>query len=347
MRGLRKYLTPFAPDQSGAVSVRFELGGIVVICDAGGCTGNVCGFDEPRWFEQKSAIFSAGLRDMDAILGRDDRLVAKLADVVQKIDATFVAVIGTPVPAVIATDYLALKRMSEKKIKLPILTVDTDGMELYDKGEEKAFLELFKIFAIEKYQPEEDRIGILGMTPQDVSDLKAADKMRELFQQKYDQQAVCYGMGDGLEEIKKASSASKNIVVSPAALVAAQYLEKTFGTPYEISYPLAGELIPEMDYTGKKILVVHQQVIADSIRRELKARGAEIVQVADWFMMKKELREEGDVFLRDEDDYIEVVENGDFDIIFADECMKRMVPEFGGIFVNTRHFAVSGKLIGK
>ena len=347
MRGLRKYLTPFAPDQSGAVSVLFELGGIVVICDAGGCTGNVCGFDEPRWFEQKSAIFSAGLRDMDAILGRDDRLVAKLADVVQKIDATFVAVIGTPVPAVIATDYLALKRMSEKKIKLPILTVDTDGMELYDKGEEKAFLELFKIFAIEKYQPEEDRIGILGMTPQDVSDLKAADKMRELFQQKYDQQAVCYGMGDGLEEIKKASSASKNIVVSPAALVAAQYLEKTFGTPYEISYPLAGELIPEMDYTGKKILVVHQQVIADSIRRELKARGAEIVQVADWFMMKKELREEGDVFLRDEDDYIEVVENGDFDIIFADECMKRMVPEFGGIFVNTRHFAVSGKLIEK
>lgn len=347
MRGLRKYLTPFAPDQSGAVSVLFELGGIVVICDAGGCTGNVCGFDEPRWFEQKSAIFSAGLRDMDAILGRDDRLVAKLADVVQKIDATFVAVIGTPVPAVIATDYLALKRMSEKKIKLPILTVDTDGMEHYDKGEEKAFLELFRTFAVEKYPVDEHRIGILGMTPQDVSDLKAADKMRELFQQKYDQQAVCYGMGDGLEEIKKASSASKNIVVSPAALVAAQYLEKTFGTPYEISYPLAGELIPEMDYTGKKILVVHQQVIADSIRRELKARGAEIVQVADWFMMKKELREEGDVFLRDEDDYIEVVENGDFDIIFADECMKRMVPEFGGIFVNTRHFAVSGKLIGK
>ena len=347
MRGLRKYLTPFAPDQSGAVSVLFELGGIVVICDAGGCTGNVCGFDEPRWFEQKSAIFSAGLRDMDAILGRDDRLVAKVADAAEKVDATFAAVIGTPVPAVIATDYLALKRMSEKKINLPILTVNTDGMEHYDKGEEKAFLELFRTFAVEKYPVDEHRIGILGMTPQDVSDLKAADKMRELFQQKYDQQAVCYGLGDGLEEIKKASSASKNIVVSPAALVVAQYLEKTFGTPYEIHYPLAGELIPEMDYTGKKILVVHQQVIADSIRRELKARGAEIVQVADWFMMKKELREEGDVFLRDEDDYIEVVENGDFDIIFADECMKRMVPEFGGIFVNTRHFAVSGKLSGK
>ena len=144
MRGLRKYLTPFAPDQSGAVSVLFELGGIVVICDAGGCTGNVCGFDEPRWFEQKSAIFSAGLRDMDAILGRDDRLVAKLADAAEKVDATFAAVIGTPVPAVIATDYLALKRMSEKKINLPILTVNTDGMEHYDKGEEKGFSGTFQ-----------------------------------------------------------------------------------------------------------------------------------------------------------------------------------------------------------
>ena len=345
MRGLRKYLTPFAPDQSGAVSVLFELGGIVVICDAGGCTGNVCGFDEPRWFEQKSAIFSAGLRDMDAILGRDDRLVAKLADAAEKVDATFAAVIGTPVPAVIATDYLALKRMSEKKMNLPVLTVDTDGMELYDKGEEKAFLELFKTFAVEKYPVDEHKIGVLGMTPQDVSDLTAADKIRDLFQRKYGQKAVCYCMGDGLEEVKKASSVSKNIVVSPAALATAKYLEKTFRTPYEIYYPLVEDLLPEMDYTGKRILVVHQQVIADSIRKVLLERGAEIVQTASWFMMKKELQADGDVILRDEDAYIELVQNGEFDIIFADECMDRMTPKFDGTFVNTRHFAVSGKLI--
>ena len=136
MRGLRKYLTPFAPDQSGAVSVLYELGGIIVICDAGGCTGNVCGFDEPRWFERKSAVFSAGLRDMDAILGRDDRLVAKLVDAADKIDANFAAIVGTPVPAVIGTDYQALKECV-KKDRPPILAIDTDGMELYDKGGRK------------------------------------------------------------------------------------------------------------------------------------------------------------------------------------------------------------------
>ena len=178
MRGLRKYLTPFAPDQSGAVSVFYEFGGIIVICDAGGCTGNICGFDEPRWFESKSALFSAGLRDMDAILGRDDRLVEKLADAATKLDAKFAAIIGTPVPAVIGTDYHALKRMTEKKVNLPIMTVDTDGMELYDKGEEKAWLELFFVFAGEKEEVIPGRIGILGMTPQDISDLRAADRIR-------------------------------------------------------------------------------------------------------------------------------------------------------------------------
>ena len=344
VRGLWKGLTPFAPDQSGAASVFYELGGILVICDAGGCTGNVCGFDEPRWFGERSAIFSAGLRDMDAILGRDDRLVAKLVDAADKIDANFAAIVGTPVPAVIGTDYQALKRMCEKKTDLPILAIDTDGMELYDKGEEKAYLALFTAFAKEKYEVCKEKVGILGMTPQDVSDLKAADKVREELK-KEGKEAICYGMGDGLEAVERASEAGKNIVVSAAALEVAKYLEKTFGTPYEIGYPAAGELVPNLDYQGKKILVVHQQVMAEAIRQEiLKRENSAEVQTATWFMRKKELACPQDVSLREEDDYIDLVKNGGFDIIFADACMEKMVPDFQGIFVNTRHFAVSGRL---
>ena len=343
MRGLRKYLTPFAPDQSGAVSVLYELGGIIVICDAGGCTGNVCGFDEPRWCERKSAVFSAGLRDMDAILGRDDRLVAKLVDAAEKVEAGFAAVIGTPVPAVIGTDYQALKRMCEKKTDLPVLAVNTDGMELYDGGERKAYLELFKVFAREKLPVETGRVGILGMTPQDVSDLKAADKLREKFKSQ-GHQAVCYGMGDGLDEVKKASSVEKNIVVSPAALECARYLEKTFGTPYEVGYPLVEELVPDMEYAGKKILIVQQQVMAGSIREELQKRGADgEITVASWFSMEKDLLEERDVPLKDEEDYMDLVEKGRYDVIFADPCMKRMAKTFSGVFVDAVHFAVSGK----
>ena len=381
MKGLRKYLTPFAPDQSGAVSVLYELGGMLVICDAGGCTGNVCGFDEPRWFETRSAVFSAGLRDMDAILGRDDRLVAKLADAAEKLDVTFAAVIGTPVPAVIGTDYRALERMLAKKTELPVLTVNTDGMELYDRGEEKAYLVLFGRFAgenvdvepgnIEKTQTAEScdgkrngknedvsvdiedrpRVGIIGMTPQDVSDLKAAEKIRKLYA---DQglRAVCYGMGDGLDEVRNASQAAKNVVVSPAALKAAQYLQKKFGTPYEIAYPLVSELVPEVNYQGKKILIVQQQVIANAVRKEIEKRTGEkeTITTATWFMRKEEILTDlnvdavDDISLKEEDDFISLVEKEGYDVIFADPCMERMIPGFEGVFIPLTHFAVSGKL---
>lgn len=356
VRGLWKGLTPFAPDQSGAASVFYELGGILVICDAGGCTGNVCGFDEPRWFGERSAIFSAGLRDMDAILGRDDRLVAKLTDAAEKIDANFAAVIGTPVPAVIATDYRALQRMCEKKTNLPILTVDTNGMELYDVGEEKAWLTLFKTFAgkdvaSQKEASEEDdsskkmKIGVLGLTPHDVSDLKIEEKFRK--SENENTHYICYGMRAGIDKVKTAGSADKNLVVAPAALETAKYLEKEFGTPYEVGYPFVDELIPELGYERKKILIIHQQVIANAIRQEIRTRSDEQnteVTVASWFMMKSEISEEGDLSLKEEKDYCKLVQNGNYDIVFADENMRGLVPGFKGTFVNIRHFAVSGKL---
>ena len=356
VRGLWKGLTPFAPDQSGAASVFYELGGILVICDAGGCTGNVCGFDEPRWFGERSAIFSAGLRDMDAILGRDDRLVAKLTDAAEKIDANFAAVIGTPVPAVIATDYRALQRMCEKKTNLPILTVDTNGMELYDVGEEKAWLTLFKTFtgkdvASQKEVSEEDdsskkmKIGVLGLTPHDVSDLNVEEKFRK--SENENTHYICYGMRASIDKVKTAGSADKNLVVAPAALETAKYLEEEFGTPYEVGYPFVDELIPELGYERKKILIIHQQVIANAIRQEIRTRSDEQnteVTVASWFMMKSELSEEGDLSLKEEMDYCKLVQNGNYDIVFADENMRGLVPGFKGTFVNVRHFAVSGKL---
>ena len=190
MKNLLKLLSPFAPDQSGAVGVLYELGGLVVICDAGGCAGNICGFDEPRWFTKKSAVFSAGLRDMDAILGRDDRLIEKTAKAVGQTEVKFTAVIGTPVPAVIATDYRALKRMAEKKTGLPAICVDCTGTRLYDDGEERAYLELFKTFAVQKYETVKGKLGIIGCTP-----LASGYMTEKIFRQAYGNSAVCFRNG--------------------------------------------------------------------------------------------------------------------------------------------------------
>ena len=268
--------------------------------------------------------------------------------------------------------------------------IDTDGMELYDVGEEKAWLELFRTFAkkemidkaSEKIKPNLDiekkqgKIGVLGLTPQDISDLQAPKKIREYYQEK---EAICYCMGenvcrstDGLDNHRTAGEVEKNIVVSPAALAAAKYLEKTFGTPYEVTYPIVEELVPDMDYRRKKILIVHQQVIGNAMRAEIRRRCQKVngdpsvdnnavITVASWFMMKQELSEEGDISLREEDDYMELIKKEDYDIVFADPMMKRMTEdaykmavtgyvadahekERKRIFIDATHFAVSGKL---
>lgn len=350
MKGLRKYISPFAPDQSGAAAVFYKLGGIIVICDAGGCAGNVCGFDEPRWATEKSAIFSAGLRDMDAILGRDDKLVSKLTDAAKKVEAKFAVVIGTPVPAVIATDYNAIKKMAEKKLEIPILTIETTGMDLYDVGAEKAYLKMFKTFTKDGLTVEKENIGVIGAIPLDMSDLKVADKIEAALKKKGFKNVYCYGMGVDLSKIEAAGSASKNLVVSPAGLKAAQYLKERFGTPYEAYYPLISDILQDemkeqfKNFEGKKVLIIHQQVIANSIRDEIDRNVNSDVTVASWFMIKDELRKAQDISLTEEDQFVELIEQGNYDVIVGDNILKRAIPNFKGRYVGTPHFAVSGKM---
>lgn len=371
MKGLRKYISPFAPDQSGATAVFCELGGLVVILDAGGCAGNVCGFDEPRWFDSKSAIFSAGLRDMDAILGRDDKLVEKIGKACKKIDGNFVAVIGTPVPAVIGTDYTALRRMIEKKTGFVAVTVDTNGMELYDDGVRKSSLELFRTFTGKDGDSQVtaqgtgkdgaasrsetagtdplELLGVLGATPMDVVETEAPETIENYYKKKGWRQVSVYGMGAGLDAVRQAGKAKKNLVIAPAGLEAARYLKKKYGTPYEAEYPLAA--IPGWDAfrenvmqkERKNVLIVHQQVLANTLRDAIRKESNAKVTVASWFMLDKELKEDGDVHLREEDQWISFVREGGYDLIIGENLFMRAVPDYAGDHINLTHFAVSGK----
>ena len=76
---------------------------------------------------------------MDASSAVTTAWSTSLCDAAKTIDASFAAIVGTPVPSVIGTDYKALKRMAEKRLSLPVVTVDTTGMDYYDKGIEKAY----------------------------------------------------------------------------------------------------------------------------------------------------------------------------------------------------------------
>jgi len=349
MKSLLKHLSPFAPDQSGAVSALFEFGGLIVICDAGGCTGNICGFDEPRWFTRPGAVFSAGLRDMDAILGRDDRLVAKLQAAMQDSDLAFSAIVGTPVPAIIATDFLALKRMAEKRTGRPAITVATTGTHHYDRGASAAWVELFRTFATERVPVESGAVGVLGASPLDFSCVNAGTHLVPALEKEGWRSAWCYGMGAGLNRVREAAAAECNIVVSPAGLAAAKHLKKTFGTPYEVRCPWLPartlDALPRI--AGRNILVVHQQFAANAVRERILSLHPEVrATVASWFMMEPDFMREGDFQIPGEEAFIEAVTGGGYDAIVCDERLRTALPRpFRDIIVDFPHFAVSGRLI--
>ena len=146
MKGIYSKIPTLSPDFSGVCSTLFELGGTVVIHDAGGCTGSYTGYDEPRWFDKKSRIFTSNLDDSEAVFGNDNVILEKSQSADEYVDGEFFAFLGSPSPAVLGTDYKALARLITKKTGKKSMAFSTKGMELYDTGISMALLGIAKTF---------------------------------------------------------------------------------------------------------------------------------------------------------------------------------------------------------
>lgn len=345
MKGLYRYLSPFSPDQSGAVAVLYELAGITVILDAGGCAGNICGFDESRWGVTQSAIYSAGIRDLDAILGRDERTVQKIGSAVEAVgNANFIALIGTPVPAVVGTDLKALARMCEKKFHLPALAIETYGMEYFDKGEALSYMTLIRAMehgTLPKPDLPQGGIGVLGATPLELLSLDGADKIRSCL----GKDAVVFGMGTGFDDLPRMFTVEKNVVVSPSGLKPARYLEKNHGIPFEVDYPLSEtvrqKLASAVPANAKKVLVLHQQILGNALRGALP-EGLDVT-VGTFFEQDRSLAQPGDVKFTGEDEFIAFVKDGDFDVILGDPMYRMALKWWDGTYLPLPQYSVSGE----
>ena len=239
--------------------------------------------------------------------------------------------------------------MAEKRTGLPVITVATTGTRHYDIGASDAWLELFKTFATERLDVESGMIGVLGASPLDFPTLDAGNLLSAALKNEDWKNVNCYGMGAGLDAVKHASTAEKNIVVSPAGLAAAKYLQKTFGTPFVVRCPwLPPQVLNALpSVAGKKTLVIHQQFAANAVRDAvLKLDASSNVTVASWFMMEPEFMREGDFRIESEEAFIEAILNGGYDSIVCDSRLCVALPRKQDFhIIDFPHFAVSGRLL--
>lgn len=377
-------LPPLAPDYSGAASALFDLGGMIVIHDASGCTGNYVGYEEPRWFNSKTAVFCSGLRHMDAILGTDDVLVERICKAAFSLKPKFIAVLGSPVPMIVGTDFQGLSKDIESKTGLPSFGVATNGLHYYGTGFSQAIIPIVKRFAQRTNNLDCSHanknstrktdmmpgVNILGTTPIDFSLEHNEEDFAKLFTQNGIPVIANFCMGLSLDDVSRSTHASLNVVVSQIGIELAQFMYNEYGIPFIVQTPIAeshtlcnqvqrflrGEitheengLVPfpteEKINTSKKILIAGEQVISLSIRNYLCEKNCKAsVKVASIFDTTPFLLESGDYAIQNEKQLRSILNDENFNAVIADPLVLQLVKNKKTKCVPVYHSGVSGRI---
>lgn len=362
MARLSLCLPPFSPDYSGVSSVFFDLPAVVAIHDASGCTGNYTGYDEPRWYGAGAAIFCSALRDIDAVMGDDEKLIGRMIAACRDLDPKLTALVGSPVPMVVGSDMKGIATELEARTGLPGFGFDTTGTAYYDRGVSAALIALLERFA-EPSPSVPNTVGIVGATPLDFADGADIRNLQDALQERGVEVTATLAMGYDLEALRRAASARVNLAVSRAGFLVSKWMYRRFGTPYLCGLPmgaaslkayfqalgamLEGELPEPRILKGEppsehpEVLVVGEQVQANAIRCALGTEfGVCDIAVGCIFGMEPDLALPGDRDLRDEAE-IRTAMNSGPSLVVGDPFLEPLLRDDSVKFIPFPLYAVS------
>lgn len=350
MKQTARIISTYSADTFGVCSALFELGGMVVMHDASGCNSTYTTHDEPRWYDMDSMVYISGLSEMEAIMGDDEKLIGDIAEAANALKPKFIAVAGTPIPAMTGFDFTAVAELIEERTGIPTFGFATTGMNTYVTGASMAFEGIARRFA--KRDVEKTTylsVNILGLTPLDFS-VNGSDQSVKTFLEREGFEVISsWAMGSSLEEIANAGRASVNLVVSAAGLGAAKALKEMFGTPYVAGTPigaayqnvLAQRLLEaaktcKMPEDGKgtvwpssipasDIAVIGEGITSLSLAQAIELEYSRGVKVLCATECEKALLREKDVLTPYEDDIIEALQG--IKMVIADPLYRPICPK--------------------
>ena len=350
MKQTARIISTYSADTFGVCSALFEMGGMVVMHDASGCNSTYTTHDEPRWYDMDSMVYISGLSEMEAIMGDDEKLIGDIAEAANALKPKFIAVAGTPIPAMTGFDFTAVAELIEERTGIPTFGFATTGMNTYVTGASMAFEGIARRFA--KRDVEKTTylsVNILGLTPLDFS-VNGSDQSVKTFLEREGFEVISsWAMGSSLEEIANAGRASVNLVVSAAGLGAAKALKEMFGTPYVAGTPigaayqnvLAQRLLEaaktcKMPEDGKgtvwpssipasDIAVIGEGITSLSLAQAIELEYNRGVKVLCATECEKALLREKDVLTPYEDDIIEALQG--IKMVIADPLYRPICPK--------------------
>lgn len=377
MAQLSIYLPPFSPDYSGASAVLFDLKTVTAMHDASGCTGNYTGFDDPRWYGSEAGIFCSGLREIDAIMGDDEKLENKMIAAAEFLKPDLLAIVGSPVPMVIGSDLDGIAVELENKTGLPAFGINTTGIGYYDEGALKIARQLVDRFTKDTPAGERaaGRVNIIGALPMEFARGEELALFKDFLKEAGYEVNLSLAMGYTLDDLKHGADAEVNLAVSRFGLTMSRYLEERFHIPYLAGFPVGEKgtllwkaaleevraerishiLIPQdaarFGVEGaaakqEKVLIVGEQLRSNAIRIALMLdEGYTDVTVGCIYKEEEALSLPGDLNLTNEEEITKALNDPCYDIIVADPFMEVLLEEGSGKkFIPYAQYAVSSKL---
>lgn len=360
MKQTARIISTYSADVFGVCSALFELGGMVIMHDASGCNSTYTTHDEPRWYDMESMVYISGLTEMEALLGDDGKLIDDIAAAAADLKPRFIAVAGTPIPAMTGFDFDAVAQLIEARTGIPAFGFPTTGMNTYVSGASMAFEALVRRFTDrDAVKTENPSANILGLTPLDFSVNGADRAIAEFLEHSGFQVLSRWAMGSTLEDLARAGSAHVNLVVSATGLAAAKALQALFGTPYVVGIPMGekhGQLLldalknaaatgengfPVGTMTCGGTVLIGEAVSALSLSTALAlaaGRGSRVICPTECVT---ELLRPGDLQLQYEEEIAEVLAGAE--LLIADPLFRPICPD-GVRFVPLPTEACSGRI---
>ena len=242
MKQTSTIISTYSADVFGVCSALFELGGMTIMHDASGCNSTYTTHDEPRWYDMDSMVYISGLSEMEAIMGDDEKLISDICVAAEQLKPRFIAVAGTPIPAMTGFDFDAVAELIQGRTGIPAFGFSTTGMNTYVHGANMALEAIARRFTDrDAVKTAEPTVNILGLTPLDFSVNGSDASIARFLEDSGFKVLSWWAMGSTLEDLSKAGSAHVNLVVSSTGLGAAKALREIFGTPYVVGIPVGAE----------------------------------------------------------------------------------------------------------
>ena len=343
MRQIERIISTYSADVFGVCSALFELGGMIIMHDASGCNSTYTTHDEPRWYDMDSMVYISGLTEMEAIMGDDEKLIGDIVAAAEDLKPAFIAIAGTPIPAMTGFDYESVASLIEQRTGIPAFGFATTGMTTYVTGASMAFEAYARRFAERNVtKTEQLSANILGLTPLDFT-VNGTDAAIAGFLKESGFDVVSnWAMGSTPEELKLAGKAHVNLVVSSTGLALAKTLKELFGTPYVVGVPYGkkskeklsallhkaaetGE--DQMDWfsaEGEEVILVGETVTSTSLAQAIEletGRGVKVLCATEW---EDELLREKDTRALDEEEIEAALVHAK--VMIADPLYKPICP---------------------